>query len=262
MKARSFPARLVASSLVALFLLAVAALPVAAHATVPDGSAVPAGGSAVIHIRLPHGCDGDAITAVRVQLPDGVVGAKPELLAGWTAATEMVPAQYSLYGTDYTERVGVITWSGGPLPDGQFLDFGVNATFQLGPGEYALPVIQECGTTSVAWIEIPAAGQTHDDLEHPAPTFTVVEAAAEADHDHGAEASAAPADMAEPAMAVGPAVTAELAAVKAQVLALEQATAAPAPATDTTPMLVLTIAAVVAGLAGLGMGFVALRRRA
>lgn len=181
-----------ASIMAAIALLLVSVLPVAAHASVPDGSEVPSNSGAVIHVRIPHGCSGAAITAVEVQLPDGVVGAKPELIAGWTATTEMVPATYTLWGTEYTERVGTITWTGGPLPDGQFLDFGISATFQLEPGEYTLPVIQYCGDASVAWVEVPAAGQTHDDLEHPAPEFVVVEAAATDGHtDMGTDTSSA-----------------------------------------------------------------------
>ena len=174
-----------ASITAAIALLLVSVLPVAAHASVPDGSKVPSNSGAVIHVRLPHGCGGAAITAVEVQLPDGVVGAKPALIAGWTTTTEMVPATYTLYGTEYTERVGTITWTGGPLPDGQFLDFGINATFQLEPGEYTLPVIQYCGDESVAWVEVPAAGQSHDDLERPAPEFVVVDAAATDGHTDG-----------------------------------------------------------------------------
>ena len=174
-----------ASITAAIAMLLVSALPVAAHASVPDGSKVPSNSGAVIHVRLPHGCGDAAITAVEVQLPDGVVGARPALIAGWTATTEMVPATYTLYGTEYTERVGTITWTGGPLPDGQFLDFGINATFQLEPGEYTLPVIQYCGDESVAWVEVPAAGQSHDDLERPAPEFVVVDAAATDGHTDG-----------------------------------------------------------------------------
>ena len=173
-----------ASIAAAIALLLVSVLPAAAHASVPDGSEVPSNGGAVIHVRIPHGCEGAAITSVEVQLPDGVVGAKPALIAGWTATTEMVPATYTLWGTEYTERVGTITWAGGPLPDGQFLDFGISATFQLEPGTYTLPVIQYCGDASVAWVEVPADGQTHDDLEHPAPEFVVVDAAATDGHTH------------------------------------------------------------------------------
>jgi uncharacterized protein YcnI len=174
-----------ASITAAVALLLVSVLPVAAHASVPDGSKVPSNSGAVIHVRIPHGCGDTAITAVEVQLPDGVVGAKPALIAGWTATTEMVPATYTLYGTEYTERVGTITWTGGPLPDGQFLDFGINATFQLEPGTYTLPVIQYCGDASVAWVQVPAAGQSHDDLERPAPEFVVVAAATGGGHGDG-----------------------------------------------------------------------------
>ena len=174
-----------ASITAAVALLLVSVLPVAAHASVPDGSKVPSNSGAVIHVRLPHGCGDAAITAVEVQLPEGVVGAKPELIAGWTSTTEMVPATYTLYGTEYTERVGTITWTGGPLPDGQFLDFGINATFQLEPGTYTLPVIQYCGDASVAWVQVPAAGQSHDDLERPAPEFVVVDVASGDGHGDG-----------------------------------------------------------------------------
>ena len=185
-----------ASVLAAAALLFISALPVAAHTSVPDGSEVPANGSSVIHVRIPHGCGDAAITAVSVSLPDGVVGAKPAWIAGWTATTEKETASYTLYGREYTERVSTITWTGGPLPDGQFIDFGISATFQMEPGSYTLPVIQYCGSDSIAWIEVPAAGQDAHELEHPAPSFTIV-AAETGGHDGGGEkpdASVAPDD--------------------------------------------------------------------
>ena len=172
-------ARRMASAAAVFVLLLVAALPVGAHATFPDGSDIPQGGDgAVIHIRVPHGCNGAPTDTVSVQLPDGVINAKPEALAGWKVSTDRVAsAPYTLWGTEYTDRVGVITWSGGSLPATEFLDFGISAIFTMEPGEYTVPVTQQCGSESVAWIEIPAAGQTEDDLEHPAPTITVVTAA-------------------------------------------------------------------------------------
>ena len=173
---RTAPRRLAAGTAVSLALLLAAAPSAFAHAPVPDGTAVPANGSAVIHVRIPHGCGEAAVTGVSVQLPDGVVGARPQWIPGWTAETTTAPASYTLYGQEYTERVATITWTGGPLPDGQFLDFGISATFQLEPGTYPLPVVQRCGTESVAWIEVAADGQDPHDLAHPAPTFTVVAA--------------------------------------------------------------------------------------
>ena len=173
--------RPLAGLLAAVALLLAVVVPALAHATFPDGSAVPQGGEgAVIHVRIPHGCNGAPTDEVSVELPDGVINAKPEALAGWVASTERVPsAPYTLWGTEYTDRVGVVTWSGGSLPADQFLDFGISAIFDMEPGTYTVPVIQRCGADSVSWTEVPAQGQTEDDLEHPAPTFTVVASGAE-----------------------------------------------------------------------------------
>jgi uncharacterized protein YcnI len=261
--------RLAAGAVTALAALAVAVAPVGAHASIPDGDSIPAGGTAVIHVRIPHGCDGAAVTAVKVQLPDGVVGARPEAVPGWSVTTEMVPANYTLFGTTYTERVGTVTWTGGPLPDGEYLDFGILATFQLEPGEYALPVIQECGADSVAWVEVPAAGQSHDDLEHPAPMFTVVEAAEGGDHDHGggAAASPTPSDDHAGGDASGDltALAADLADLKAKVTAIEATSRPSTPSNanvvDPTATLAIAVAGLVAGLGGSVLGLVAIRRR-
>lgn len=224
------PARLAGSVLAAALLLFAMALPVAAHITIPDGAVVPSGGSAVISFRVPHGCGGEPTTAISVQLPDGVVGAKPESVAGWTATTEMVPAEYELFGTKYTERVGTIRWEGGPLSDAEFKDFAVRATFQMDPGEYPIPVVQECGQTTESWIEVPAAGQTEDDLELPAPTITVVAAVADGDDDHAATPSAASAADASTSLS------------------------------DSQAPLILSLVALAAGLGGLALGGYAVRR--
>jgi len=51
------------------------------------------------------------------------------------------------------------------------------------------PTIQTCESGETAWIEIPAEGQDHDDLESPAPGVTVVEGGGD-DHGHAEEAAA------------------------------------------------------------------------
>jgi uncharacterized protein YcnI len=161
---------------VALLAAAVAtvavALPAAAHITIPE-SGVPAGGSAVIHFRVPHGCEGAATDTIEVQLPDGVVSGQPEYIPGWTVETEMVESEpYERFGETLTERVGVIRWSGGSLPDLAYLDFGVRATFLADEGAViAFPVVQRCGDAEEAWIEPTVEGE--EEPEFPAPTVTV-----------------------------------------------------------------------------------------
>ena len=43
-------------------------------------------------LRVPHGCDNSATTAIRVRIPAGVIGVKPKPAPGWTLKT--VTAQY------------------------------------------------------------------------------------------------------------------------------------------------------------------------
>jgi uncharacterized protein YcnI len=151
-------------------------MPTTAHVTIPEGE-VPSGGTAVIHLRVGHGCEGLPTDTVEVRLPDGVVAGQPEYIPGWTVETEMVESEpYERFGETLTERVGVIRWSGGSLPDIAFLDFGLRATFLADAGSVlAFPVVQRCGDAEEAWIEPVVEGEAEP--EHPAPTLAVVEAA-------------------------------------------------------------------------------------
>lgn len=166
-------------------LLLTAALPASAHISIPDGRQVLAGSSAVISLRVPHGCAGAPTDTIEVRIPEGVTGVKPRLLAGWDITTETTPAPSpaASYATDEeaeaaTEpQVSVVRWSGGSLPDGMYQDFQLLAIFPDTPGTLLFPVVQRCGATEEAWIEIPAPGQDPEELERPAPAVTVVAAA-------------------------------------------------------------------------------------
>ncbi|CAM5386718.1 hypothetical protein MAUB1S_06594 [Mycolicibacterium aubagnense] len=125
--------------------------------------------------RVPHGCDGKATTAVRVKIPEGVIDVKPMPKAGWkleTAKGKYTKA-YSLWGETVSEGVTEVNWNGGNLPDEFYDEFvlRVRLTGDLPAGEtLRFPVVQECeGGGTARWIEIPAAGQDEDALEHPAP---------------------------------------------------------------------------------------------
>ncbi len=167
-------------------LLLAVAVPASAHVFITDGGAVVGGGYGTeFTFRVPHGCDGTATTALEVQIPAGVIDVKPKLMAGWTIDVVSTPPVLPSMAPDasFTDEqidamdapvVTSVKWSGGTLPDSQYADFQLMAVFPETPATVALPTVQDCGDTQVAWIEIPAAGQTEDDLEHPAPTVTVV----------------------------------------------------------------------------------------
>jgi uncharacterized protein YcnI len=158
-------------------LLAVSA-PASAHVTIPDGSQIPAGSTSTIHLRVPHGCQGEPTDTLEVQLPGGIVAAQPEYVPGWAVEVESVESvPYEHFGETLTERVGVIRWSGGDLPDFAYYDFGIRATFLLDAGtELRIPVVQRCGELEEAWIEVPEEGQDPEELELPAPTIIIADA--------------------------------------------------------------------------------------
>lgn len=176
--------RRIAGAITGAALVVAVALPASAHVSIIDGSAVHGGGHGTqITFRVPHGCDGAATDTLEVLIPDGVTGVKPRWMAGWTIETEprageASPAPVASPAAEEAPggtEVGVVRWSGGPLPDGQYLDFQLLAVFPEAPGEVYFPVVQRCGDVEKAWIEIPQAGQTEDDLDLPAPAVTVVE---------------------------------------------------------------------------------------
>ncbi|HVJ43616.1 MAG TPA: YcnI family protein [Dongiaceae bacterium] len=162
--------RLAACAAACLILFPVAAL---AHVTLETGEA-PADGYYKAVLRVPHGCEGAPTTAIRVQIPAGVKQAKPMPKPGWQLAVkkEKLAQPYDWYGTQVTEDVREISWSGGNLPDAFYDEFVFRAKLPDAAGQVIrFPVIQTCATGEAKWIEIPAAGAAEDSVEHPAPSL-------------------------------------------------------------------------------------------
>lgn len=165
---------------ISLFTLAAAGLAqtASAHITL-EGEQAAADSSYKAVLRVPHGCEGAATTAVRVQIPEGLIVAKPMPKAGWTIELKEgdYAKSYDYFGDPVPKGVTEIAWTGGNLPD-KFYDefvFRVRVTgFAPGTKVY-LPVVQECGSATDRWIEIPEAGKSEDDYEYPAPGFIVIE---------------------------------------------------------------------------------------
>lgn len=142
----------------------------------------PVGASYRAVLQVPHGCEGKPTNVVRVQIPEGVIGVKPQPKAGWTLekVRGAYAKSYDYHGTPTSEGVKEISWSGGSLGDDEYDEFvlRVYLTKDLKAGETLyFPVVQECPDgMAERWIEIPAAGQSADDLELPAPGVKLLEA--------------------------------------------------------------------------------------
>ncbi|MGH9118550.1 MAG: YcnI family protein [Acidimicrobiales bacterium] len=199
-----------------------------AHVTA-DKDEVAAGGFDAVTLTVPHGCEESPTIRLAVQIPDGFMSVSPQVKPGWEITTEIEaldPPVDDGHGGQITERVAVVTFTGGPLP------VGFRDTFTIGfqapdtPGELAyFKTVQTCEQGETAWIdEWDGEGE---EPEHPAPALMLV--AAE-DDGHAADAD-------DVAAATG-----------------EQAAAPDAAGTDDGPSTGLVVAALVMGAAGLVLG--------
>jgi uncharacterized protein YcnI len=146
-----------------------------AHVTLETQQA-PVGASYKAVLRVPHGCDGSATTAIRIRIPDGVINVKPMPKAGWKLDTVSgkYPKIHNLRDGKVSGGVTEIAWSGGKLADDHYDEFVFASALadDLQPGQALyFPVVQECEKGVHRWIEIPAAGShgSHSEGSEPAP---------------------------------------------------------------------------------------------
>lgn len=185
-------ARLGAPVAAAGLVTGLAAAPASAHVTVTP-SETAAGSYTVLTIALGHGCEGSPTTALDVQIPEQILSVTPARSPFWEADLKMEQLDQPVtdtHGNQVAERVSSVVFTAEPaLPDG--VRDSVEIQFQIPEdlaGEtLAFPTIQECEQGETAWVQLPEAGQSADDLPEPAPSF-VVEDAAEGGH-HGGEAA-------------------------------------------------------------------------
>jgi periplasmic copper chaperone A len=163
--------RTLSAANVAAILLA--ASPALAHVELETDMA-PAASHYKAVLMVPHGCAGAATVGLRVKIPEGVIKAKPMPKPGWKVETvvEKLAEPVDYYGTKLTEDVREIRWSGGNLPDAFYDEFVFVAKLPDKPNSVVyFPAIQECAQGETRWIEIPTAGQSSEDLPHPAPAL-------------------------------------------------------------------------------------------
>jgi len=145
--------------------------PVYAHVTLAEQHA-PVESSYRAVLRVPHGCKGSPTVKVRVRIPEGVIGVKPQPKPGWTLDTVKgdYARSYRLYHGQVSSGVKEITWSGGRLPDDHYDEFVFISYLsgQLTPGATVyFPVVQECESGVERWIDVP--GADGKPTETPAP---------------------------------------------------------------------------------------------
>jgi periplasmic copper chaperone A len=197
-----------------------------------------AGGFARFALRVPTERDDASTTEITVQFPENVTSASFMPAPGWRRTVEMAELDESIEeeGEEpITERIASVTWSGGEIRPGEFMEFGVSFQVPEDADELLFPSLQTYSSGEVVrWID------PDPEAESPAPRVTVLPPAEE-----GAE---------EAQSAAEPVTTAEEEAAEA---------AAPASGDDdddgrATLALVFGIAGLVAGLVALA---VALFRR-
>jgi len=154
--------------------LSAISLPAHAHATLEVREAQ-IGSTYRAVMRIPHGCGTEATHTVRVQIPEGFFNAKPMPKAGWELETVTGPYEntYVNHGTELTEGVIEIVWSGGHLPNEWYDEFIFRGTFadSLEPGRFYFPTIQECANGEDAWID--TSGEPG--ASRPAPSVTLTQ---------------------------------------------------------------------------------------
>jgi periplasmic copper chaperone A len=155
-------------ALPALILALSAAGAAQAHVSISPREAQ-AGAYQVVRVGLGHGCDGQATTALRIEIPPGVVSARPQPKPGWTLAIERSGG----------EAVRAITWRG-RLPADQYEEFLIQLHLPAEPGVLAFPAVQTCGKTIVRWDESATNGARP---KRPAPILTLTRPG-EAEHHH------------------------------------------------------------------------------
>ncbi|MDQ8022013.1 MAG: YcnI family protein [Moraxellaceae bacterium] len=166
-----------------LFTLLLAAAPSLAFAHVSlEQNSAQAGSTYKAVFRVPHGCDGSPTRAITVFLPEGFVGAKPMPKADWKLETksEKLAHPYDSHGTKISERVAVVSWSGGRLLDSEYDEFIVRTALPKEAGSARIRVLQECEKGATDWNEAPVEGKPNP--AHPAPKLDILPSGAGAHH--------------------------------------------------------------------------------
>ncbi|MGH2679733.1 MAG: YcnI family protein [Actinomycetota bacterium] len=151
------------------------AAPAIAHVTVQPNESTP-GAFARFVVRVPNERPDASTTKVQVELPDLFFVSFVDV-PGWSRSIEMreLAQPADVFGEEVTEVVGTVTWEGGEIGPGEFLEFGFSARMPEAPATLAFPALQTYDSGEVVrWIG-PA------DSEEPAARVRVLDIGAGAE---------------------------------------------------------------------------------
>lgn len=154
--------------LISAFILSVAK----AHVGVNPKTAV-AGDYAKLTFMVPHGCDGSPTTKITISIPEGVMAVKPQVNPGWKIAIKKIKLAKPLmsHGKEITEGVSEVSWTGGPLSDEHFDEFGISVKLPDSEGELLFPVTQKCKKGESEWKDKPGSEHVKHGHSLPAPVL-------------------------------------------------------------------------------------------
>jgi len=140
--------------------------------------------------QIGHGCGASPTRQVVVEIPAGVLRARPMPRPGWTVEVQRAPlAQPRIdHGRTVTEEVARITWTARSREDmldtAHYDEFVVHAQLPSTPGPLYWPVRQICPEGRHDWVEVPSAGRQRAALAAPAPVLELLPAGPSAPHAH------------------------------------------------------------------------------
>ena len=147
------------------------AAPAMAHITASPGTA-PSDGYTTQSFQIPHGCEESPTTQMRIQIPPSVPSATPAVHPLWNVSTkEGKKDPVEMHGEKITSGVSEIVYTAKqPLAPDRLDLLPVSLKMPAGKeGESVyFPIIQKCEQGETRWIQIPAEGESEDDLEDPA----------------------------------------------------------------------------------------------
>ena len=130
-------------------------------------------------IRIGHGCNGASTTGIRISIPAGFEGAKPQPKSGWTVSskTAKLAAPYMSQGMTISEEVVELEWKAATkeaaLQDGAIDEFYFMTKLPAKAGAAWLRVLQTCEKGQNDWAEVPASGTSTKGLKMPAALLNI-----------------------------------------------------------------------------------------